>query len=413
MRTSDSERLGVVKAGGGGLRCLPLENVRLDGFLSFPPGSPALRLKPLNVLIGPNGAGKSNFIEAFDLLAATPLDFAAAVRAGGGAEEWPWKGPAGSGRARIEAVLDPGTRTGRPLRYSLEFGAVRRRVEVFDEVVEAAAVARDDDEVSCYYRFGRGDPVIAMRSESGEYSKRRLKKESVRPDQSVLAQRKDPDTYPELTWLGERFREIRTFRDWTFGPSAPLRQSQRADLPGGSLLRDSTNLALVLNHIEHEGGERFIELVKRFLPGVERVSTYVAGGAIDLFLHDSGLTSPIPSVRISDGTLRFMAILATLLDSSPPAVLCIESPELGLHPDAVALLGEILIDASERLQLIVTTHSGSLLDCFTNDCEAIVVCERSGAGTELRRLDSEGLASWLDGRRLGDLWASGVLGANP
>lgn len=392
---------------------LPIESVRVDGFLSFPPGSPALELKRLNLLIGPNGAGKSNFVEAFDLLAAAPLDLAATLRAGGGAEEWSWKGPDSSGRARIEAVLDAGTPTGRPLRYGLEFGAVRRRVEVFDEIVEDAAAARDDDEASCYYRFGRGDPVLAVRSESGEVSKRRLEKEDLRPDQSVLAQRKDPDTYPELTWLGERFREIRTFRDWTFGPSAPLRQPQRADLPGGELLRDNSNLALVLNHIEHEGGRRFSEVVRRFFPGVERVSTYVAGGAIDLFLHESGLTSPIPSVRISDGTLRFMAILATLLDSSPPSLLCIESPELGLHPDAAALLGELLIEASERMQLIVTTHSESLLDCFTNDCEAVVLCERPGAATELRRLESEELASWLDDRRLGDLWASGVLGANP
>ena len=390
---------------------LTVESVQLDGFLSFPPGAPAFELRPLNLLIGPNGAGKSNFIEAFDLLAATPLDFAAAVRVGGGAEEWPWKGPGSSGRARIEAVLDGGTPTGRPLRYGLEFGAVRRRVEVFDEVVEDAAAARDDDEVSCYYRFGRGDPVIAMRSESGESSKRRLKKESVRPNQSVLAQRKDPDTYPEITWLGERFQAIRTFHDWTFGPSAPLRQPQRADLPGGELLRDSRNLALVLNHIEHEGGSRFSEVVRRFLPSVERVSTYVAGGVIDLFLHEAGLTSPIPSVRVSDGTLRFMAILATLLDSSPPSLLCVESPELGLHPDAAALLGELLVEASERMQLIVTTHSESLLDCFTNDCEAVVACERPGAGTELCRLDKDELASWLDEHRLGDLWSMGALGA--
>ena len=287
---------------------------------------------------------------------------------------------------------------GRPLRYGLEFGAVRRRVEVFDEVVEDAAAARDDDDVSCYYRFGRGDPVIAMRSESGEYGERRLNKESVRPDQSVLAQRKDPDTYPELTWLGERLREIRTFRDWTFGPSAPLRQPQRADLAGGPLLPDNRNLA---------------ELVKRVLPGVERVSTYVAGGAIDLFLHESGLASPIPSVRVSDGTIRFLAILATLLDSLPPALLCIESPELGLHPDAAALLGELLVEVSERMQLVVTTHSGSLLDCFTNDPEAVVVCERPGTATELCRLDKHELATWLDEHRLGDSWSMGALGANP
>ncbi len=71
---------------------LTIRSVQLDGFLSFPPGSPSFELQPLNILIGPNGSGKSNFIEAFDLLAATPSDFAAAARAGGGAGEWLWKG---------------------------------------------------------------------------------------------------------------------------------------------------------------------------------------------------------------------------------------------------------------------------------------------------------------------------------
>lgn len=392
---------------------LAIQSVKLDGFLSFPPGSPTFELRPLNVLIGPNGAGKSNFIEAFELLAATPLDFAASLRAGGGAGAWPWKGPDGSGRARIEAVLGGGTPTGRPLRYGLEFGAVRYRTEVSDEVVEDATPHGDDDDVSFYYRFGRGDPVINMRDEAGKRSERRLKKEDLRPDQSVLSQRKVPEAYPELNWLNERFREIRTFRDWTFGPSAPHRQLQRADLPGAPLLPDNRNLALVVNHIEHEDADRFTELVRRFLPFVERVSTHVSNGAINLFLHEDGLTSPVSSARVSDGTLRLLAILATLLDSSPPALLCIESPELGLHPDAAGDLGKLLIEAAERMQVIVTTHSEMLVDSVTNDCEAVVACERPGTGTELCRLDGRELASWLDEHRLGELWSIGALGANP
>lgn len=392
---------------------LAIQSIQLDGFLSFPPGSPPFELRPLNVLIGPNGGGKSNFIEAFELLAATPLDFAAALRAGGGAGAWPWKGRDGSGRARMEAVLGDGTPTGRPLRYGVEFGAVRYRAEVFDEVVEDATPDREDDDASFYYRFGRGDPVINMRDEAGKRSERRLKKEDLRPDQSVLSQRRSPEAYPELNWLGERFREIRTFRDWTFGPSAPHRRPQPADLPGAPLLPDNRNLALVVNHIEHEDADRFTELVRRFLPFVERVSTHVSNGAIDLFLHEDGLTSPVSSARVSDGTLRLLAILATLLDSSPPSLLCIESPELGLHPDAAGDLGKLLIEATERMQVIVTTHSEMLVDSVTNDCEAVVACERPGTGTELCRLDGRELASWLDEHRLGELWSIGALGANP
>lgn len=98
-----------------------IQRLRLDSFLSFAPGSEAIELEPLNVLIGPNGAGKSNVIEAVELLHATPANLAAAIRDGGGPQEWLWKGQ-GPGRqaATIDVVLDTDTPTYRPLRYRLE-----------------------------------------------------------------------------------------------------------------------------------------------------------------------------------------------------------------------------------------------------------------------------------------------------
>ncbi len=86
---------------------------------------------------------------------------------------------------------------------------------------------------------------------------------------------------------------------------------------------------------------------------------------------------------------------------------------LGLHPGAAGDLGKLLIEAAERMLVIVTTHSEMLLDSFTNECEAVVACERPGIGTELCRLDGGELASWLDEHRLGELWSLGALGANP
>ncbi len=390
-----------------------IESIRLDSFLSFPPGSPAFDLQPLNVLIGPNGSGKSNFIEAFELLASTPTDFAAAVRDGGGGGEWLWKGDGGSEQARIEVVLGNGTPTGKPLRYGLEFGAPRDWLKVVDEVVEETEPFAGHEDVYFYYRFQQGRPAFNVRDERGLFVERRLQRESLRPDQSVLAQRKEPDFYPEVTWVGERFRSFQTFREWTFGRYTPLRQPQRTDLPSDRLAPDNRNLALVLNHIQHEDGAGFNEALERFLPWFRRMSTYVRGGVIELFLHESGFASPIPATRLSDGTIRFMAILATLLNPSPPPLVCIEEPELGLHPDAVLDLGRMLVEASGRMQLIVTTHSEALVSSLSNHVGSVVVCERPGLGTELQRLDPQEFASWLDEYGLGDLWAKGVLGANP
>lgn len=388
-----------------------IQRLRMGGLLSFPPDMDFFELQPLNVLIGPNASGKSNFIEVLELLRATPTDFAAAIRDGGGAEEWLWKGD--DLPPTIEVETGPFPVTDQPLRYRLSFYTIGHRVDIIDEAVEEAASQGVDPYF--YYTFQQGHPVINIRVRTpGEQTEERTLQWDERSlDQSVLAQRKDPDLYPELYWLGWQFQLIQTFREWTFGRYGALRQPQRADLPEHWLLPDSSNLALVLNQIEHQSGPIFNEYLKRFFPRFERMTTVTSGGTVQFYLHESGFRTPIPATRLSDGTIRFIALLATLLSPSPPPLVCIEEPELGLHPDAVALFADLLVEASQWMQLVVTTHSDTLVSALTNQPAAIVVCERPGAGTLLRRLDPERLASWLDDYRLGDLWRMGELGANP
>jgi len=393
-----------------------IRRLRLDGFLSFAPGTEPFELQPLNVLIGPNGSGKSNVIEAVELLRATPTNLATAIREGGGPEEWLWKGEAKPGPATVDVELDRCPPTGRPLRYRLEFAAVQSRVAILDEGIEEAVPSvSGEPTVPFYYSFRRGNPVMNVRDtgSEGKRLERILRLDTLLPDQSVLAQRKDPDLYPEVTWLGEQFSAIQTFREWTFGRYADLRDPQPANLPDDYLLPGARNLALVLNQIEHTDPQRINELLKRFFPRFERLSTRVSGGAVQFFLHEPGFSTPIPSTRLSDGTLRFIALLASLLAPSPPPLLCIEEPELGLHPDAVELIGDLLMEAATRMQLIVTTHSDALVSALSNQPETVVACERPGAGTILRRLDPKQLSVWLDKYRLGDIWRMGELGASP
>jgi len=387
-----------------------IRRLRLDGFLSFAPGTEPFELQPLNVLIGPNGSGKSNVIEAMELLRSTPTNLARAILDGGGPQEWLWKGAPASAAAVVDIELDRCAPTGLPLRYRLEFAAVQSRVEVLDEAIENVEPESGKPDVRFYYRFQRGRPAISVRDASAP---RRLQRDTLMPDQSVLAQRKDPDLYPEVTWLGRQFDAIQTFREWTFGRYAALRQPQSAGLPGDYLLPDASNLALVLNQIEHKDPQRINGLLKRFFPRFERMSTRVSGGYVQFYLHETGFSTPIPSTRLSDGTMRFIALLASLLAPSPPPLLCIEEPELGLHPDALALIGDLLIESATRMQLIVTTHSDALVSALTSQPDTVVACERPGSGTILRRLDPRQLSVWLDKYRLGDLWRMGELGANP
>jgi predicted ATPase len=389
-----------------------LKSLQLDGFLSFAPGSEAITLGPLNVLIGPNGSGKSNLLEALALLNATPVAFAAAIRDGGGAREWLWKGDDAQPGAGIEATLS-GAPPSRDLRYRLAFAASAQRTEIIDEVIEEeqkqSAAASD---VRFHYRFQGGNPVINLRShadanQTGGQSLpdqwRAVERHSLLPDESILSQRKDPDLYPELTWVGQQFARIQLFREWGFGRATAVRKPQPADLPSNLLLPDASNLGLVLNQMEHAGGgPEFNRLLSQFLPRYQRVSTLVQGGTVQFYLHEHGLKAPIPAARLSDGTIRFMAMLALLLSPEPPPLICMEEPELGLHPDALALLANLLVEASSRTQLIVTTHSDAMVSALTAHADAILVCEHRG-GTMLRRVDPGKLRFWLDRYRLGEI----------
>jgi len=380
-----------------------------------------VELNALNVLIGPNGSGKSNLIEALELLHATPTAFATAIRDGGGVREWLWKGSNqnSDGIASIEILTNESPSTAE-LRYRLSFTASGHRTEVIDEVLEETEKRSPHErDVFFFYRFMAGNPTINVTEVSRTAKQHRrgnprhLERQSLVPDESVLSQRKDPDLYPELTWIGAQFGLMQIFRDWTFGRYAQLRQPQPADLTSGLLLPDSRNLGLILNQLEHtDAGPRFNQVISRFLPRYQRFSTLTQGNTVQFYLHEEGLRAPVPATRLSDGTIRFMAILALLLSPAPPPMICIEEPELGLHPDALTLLADLFVEDSERSQLIVTTHSDTLLSALTEKTDSILVCEHN-AGTKLYRLDSAKLSYWLDKYRLGEIWRMGEIGGNP
>jgi predicted ATPase len=147
-----------------------------------------------------------------------------------------------------------------------------------------------------------------------------------------------------------------------------------------------------------DGLKDLYEGVTDFEPVVER-------GTVQVFFTEGDIS--VPATRLSDGTLRYLCLLAILCDPEPPPLIFIEEPELGLHPDILPKLADLLVQASQRTQLIVTTHSDILVDAMTERPEAVVVCEKQ---TTMRRLKQEELTSWLDKYRLGQLWSKGQIG---
>ena len=393
---------------------LLIRRLKISGMLSFGPQGIELPMEPLNVLIGPNGSGKSNFIAALALLQAAPKDLSAPVKRMGGISEWLWKGDDAPPPATIDAVVNYPEGT-MPLRHVLEIGRQGERFEVGDERIENESPNAGETQPYFYYRYRRGNPVINdfIDELGGPRRERRLRRSTVYPEESILSQRDDPDLYPELGWLQKQYRRIRLYRNWEFGPDAGLRQSPRADEPSNFLTERGENLPLVLSRMRGDSRQAFVKSLQQIYDGIEDFQVEVGGGRADLFMVERGAGKRyIPASRLSDGTLRYMALAAILLDPNPPPLVVIEEPELGLHPDVVLGIGELLVKASERTQLVVTTHSRILIDTLEECPSSVVVCEKENGESRFERLDPERLSEWLDEYTPGYLWSIGELGGN-
>lgn len=382
-----------------------IKSLHIQNLLSFGSDSPKVELGDLNVLIGPNGSGKSNLIEIVGLLRSTPKDFAAEVGDSGGISELLWKGTPRATTAKIEVIANPAG-VSRSIRYQLAFSKTGAQLKIVDERIENETPDAGHVKPYLYFDYNGGRPVLNVADEQ-----RHLRREEINPQQSILSQRQDPDQYPEVTYLGRFFGSFRLYRNWDFGPDSGVRDLYGSELKTDFLDEDISNLGLMLNRLRSESKTEFLRYLKMFYDGAEDIYTKIVGGLVDLRLEEAGGVS-IPASRLSDGTLRWLSLLTILLHPDPPPVVCIEEPELGLHPDVIRPLAKLLQSASERMQLIVTTHSDALVDELSGTAESVIVCEKRDGSSVLKRLDSNQLSEWLERYSLGQLWRTGEIGGN-
>jgi len=360
-------------------------------FLTFGARRNLVPLTNLNILIGPNASGKSNFIEAFRLLRALPDDLAHFIAAGGGSSEWVWKRPPVS-RPELGyfATLEIHHRrkNGTRLRHSFSLGGHGVLASFFHEIV---AVAKGDKE-QILFGDGGGETMPAIQS---------------------AVQRPSGKHAEVLSELADRYRAIQVFRGARIHEPGGLKEPQNAGLPANFLLESGVNLGAVLNELRLRPANR-----NRILDALKDVNSRVVDfqlrliGGSSLLYFDEGMFEQIPITRVSDGTIRYLCLLAILLHDKPPPLILIEEPEVGLHPDLLRPVARLIKEASQKTQLIVTTHSPTIVDAFTDEPESIIVCERDDEGTRMERLSRKALKHWLEDYSLGRLWTSGEIGGN-
>lgn len=380
-----------------------LRSLTLKSLLSFGPEGQTIEFGPLNIVIGPNASGKSNLIEAISLLRSTPIDsqdsdnsVAGRIRQGGGFENWIWKYSGASGAFLL--AIDCGRDGG--IRHEMVLSK-----DVFGFNFASEEVTRvDQDGARALLRRSSG--AVAYDS----LEERQVELADVDPRLSVLSQRTDPDRFPWFFGLRVQYRQIRIYRDWQFGRASVFRSPQRADLRNDRLEEDFSNLGMILSKFRKNPKVKsaIIEHLRDLYPAFTDFEVPVEGGSVQVFFTEGDFS--FPATRLSDGALRYLCLLAILCDPEPPPLICIEEPELGLHPDMMHKLAQLLREASQRTQLIVTTHSDLIVSSFTDQPEVVLVCEKENDRTQVHRVSKDEIEPWLEKYRLGDMWLAGKIG---
>jgi predicted ATPase len=212
------------------------QSITAGRILSFGDPPVTLDLRRLNILIGPNGTGKSNLIEIFGLLHSLPSDISDPFRVGGGIDEWMWRGGGSpSGSCELEVKIKLPSKPD-PIRYALKLRAFQLRPEIIDERIEFTKPRASERHPYFFYQFQDGRPVINVHDK-----KRSLHRETLDLNQSVLKQRKDPETYPEITAVGQLFERISLYRDWSVGIDSAPRDASPIDGKADFLEEDAGN----------------------------------------------------------------------------------------------------------------------------------------------------------------------------
>lgn len=383
-----------------------IRSIRPRGFLSFAADTERIELEQLNLLVGANGSGKSNLIEAarFLSMGANASLRANLTRHGSRIADWCFND---GDEARVEVVSDgPGRKA--PLRYELAFAneqSLRISSETLEEVQPSTGKKRPFFYVS-HERAG-----IKVNRKTGR--ERTLVAAKLDASSPVLEQIRDPMEYPELEWMRSHLTSYRFATEAHIGGAMnPLRTPQSATQEEKELLENGRNLPLVVNQLHQQSGfrQRLIEHMREVYPSVDQIEMAFVMGETQLVFLETARGRRTPSTRLSDGTLRWLMLGILLLDPRATTPLFLDEPELALHPDAIIPLARLLRAASTRRQLIVSTHSESLLSEFTSTPEVVLVFDRVDGATQVERLDSASLGSWLKTHQLGEIWKAGRIG---
>jgi len=333
-----------------------------------------LELAPLTAVTGANGTGKSSLYRALRLLADVAQGrVIQSLAMEGGLSSVLWAGPEAFSRAmkRGEQPVQ-GTRRKEVISLRLGFSSddygyaidlglpPPERIFGRDPQIKAESLWTGLllKRANCFAE--RHGPSVTLRDRNGE---RRQAYSRLNSFDSMLTHCANPEDGTELLYLRERLRDWRFYDHFRTDAEAPARRRQIGTRTP-VLASDGADLAAAVATIREIGIEgELATVVADAFPGCS-VGVTVSDGYFEVEMLQHGLLRPLRTAELSDGTLRYLLLIAALLSPRPPALMILNEPETSLHPDLLPPLARLIARASRRSQVIVVSHSTSLVSAL-------------------------------------------------
>jgi len=347
-----------------------------------------LQLSLLNVLVGANGSGKSNLISFFEMLNhMTSISLGSYVSFKGGAD----------------ILLHSGREPADQIACEIHFRINKQNQGQFS--FDGYKMSLKPSETNTLY-FNNEHTYL-------QYGSNEYKQADWR-----LLYNTSPET--SLSSGNEIHKAIlNAMKSWRFfhfhDTSFRSKMKLPSDINDGSHLRaNGDNIAAFLYNMEINqvaAYEQICQTVRLVAPFFVRfIFEPDENNRVVLKWLDKQGNIMMPN-QFSDGTIRFICLISLLLQPNPPDFLCVDEPELGLHPYAIEILACLIKERSMKSQLLISTQSPALLDFFEPD--DIIVSELQNGESTFRRLDNETLKHWMEEFALSEAWKSNAFGGVP
>ena len=345
-----------------------------------------LSLDRLNLVTGPNGSGKSNLYRALRLLAETAQGrVIPSLAREGGLQSTLWAGPETfsaavlRGEQPVQGVLRKNPISLRlgfasdEFSYAIDLGLPRPTGGAFghDPEIKRECVWNGKPLRPSAVLVDRRGPLVKARDTSRDWT---IITHQLASFDSMMTHCADPRNTPEMLMLREEMRGWRFYDHFRTDATAPARIPQ-IGTHTPILSHDGADLAAALQTIREIGNSDAVnDAINDAFPG-GRVAVSFDNGWFEVEMQQHGLLRPLKAAELSDGTLRYLLWVAALLTPRPPGLLVLNEPETSLHPDLLPALGRLIAQASQRSQVLVVSHSPTLIDALQQlpECHSITL----------------------------------------